>query len=1256
MVGALLLVAAAFLPAWARPIAASAIREALRGGLPPSATVEVSVSLGWTSPPGAVVDVTEGDEVDLRVELSTRRGLLGWVGPALGGSFGEVPIEFAIDARLEGEAGRDFLEGIRARAAGGDMEDSGPVGESGDASGGTEDVFRGGSIVATGSVELEIVDRERGIDLAIASDRVETSLSADRTLDAALELRVARDGAVDRSDGRVRIEGSLAKALRGDGSLDLAAAVAELAIDADAVEFEWGRETVTIESLRLSAAALPEAGMSLEVDGSGSVGGRGAVVETDLAWRRPFDERGDLRGDLFGLGGDGRLSGVPIASLTGGLSPDLARIVEALGPTLDAEWALPIDADAVTLSARAEHADVAASARLARASGRLSDGAVRIDAELAPPSSEEAAASSERVPVRLVASGTEYRDGELSVAAAEFVADGAATPLIALLGSAGPVEPLAGGPIELRADAIRWPVADGIAAIEARGRLDSPSILRLRSEDGDFETTVSRVRIEWFAEPLGRALSVRGEIGVDDGTLRFDERLEGLWTGSGWLPPTSLRPHGTASLEGVDPALLTPLLPEPMRVAWTRQAATPLELRLSTRVEGDRLEGEVRTSGADVDLRLPLSIDTQRIAIGPVEGALRLDREALAALPKSWTGGVAVATDLEATLSVAPILLPVEVLSGVVPEMPTLAAAMAIERVPVAAAPGLAADASVEVRDLEARVSLRSDGGRSLEAGARVVCPSSASSDASDALGEFRLAVASSGDGGTATVQGEVSSLEASALLSMLDLATGSVLETPESRDWIGPLDLRFESRDGDALAISARGATLDATAVIARTHGTEGTGGTDGAEEAGGGTATLETLELSVTMPPAAVATLAGDVISPFRPIGDARIRVRARDVGFEADPAIGEVVVELDPIALVVGGADPASPVSLAGHRVSLSGDAAGRGPVLRLGPMRGAAEGATVGFDGRLSQVDGSDAWTIDGTGSVRGLPTAVLDGVVDGGELVVDVLGSSVDATFSSTALGVAGGELGVEATFPNGTVRLPSLVVGEETLRIPAGSPFTGELRFGDGLAALLEDLSPMLGSIASLEAPVRLTIADAVLPRTGVDRRLLSGDLRLDVGRGEFRPRGPLRLALAAFGDANATGFAGEVAPLVAAIREGRLEYRNFETRFVPYGSGWRNTVVSSGSIDLASEPPMGRFTMAFPATSLAAYSGEIRGIMETRPRLLESIEVPLILEGPLDGSAPLATSIEFDPKPLIEAGVEILIEEGFRRLFEGLK
>lgn len=1235
IVAVVLIVVWVALPAVLRSSATSMMRDAIREELP-GAEVEVVVSLGWTTPLAAVVEVSEGQAVRTRIGASTSRGLLRWIGAALGGSVGEVPIAFEIEGRFEGAAGRTFLERI---ARGGSVADGNreavPEGESGG------DLPSGLSIAASGSIELEFVDREAGLDVAIASDAAALSLSADGSLDGAFDLRIDRVADVEATTGRMRLEGSVADAISSDGGLDLAAASGHIAVDATTLRFEWQRELVAIDSLAMSASADPDAGLALDIDASGSFGGRGAVVAAGLRWRRPFDADGVLRSDFTGLGATGRLSGVPLVPLTSTLPTDLAAIVADLGTSLEAEWSLPVEGDDLSFFAATDRATLAASAQVDREAGRLGDGSVRFEAAVTRPSTEgDDDAPPMPVPIRLIASGIEYRDGELEVASAELVADRAAESLIAALDVAAAIEVLADASIEARADAIRWRVAGGLHAMEARGRIESDAVVRCRVSDDGPMGTVSRIRVEWFAEPLGRALSMRGEIGIDDGTLRFDERLDGLWTGRGWMPAISLRPHGTAAIDRLDPALLTPLLPDAMRAAWMRQSEELVEVQLSSRVEGDRLEGILRVGGAAIDLKMPLSIDDQRIAVGPSEASFILRREALAALPADWTGGIEIGSDLAATLASDPLLLPIEVLSGRGLETtPPFAATLSIGDVPIATAPGVAADASLGVRDLSIRVARARDGAASIDAEASLV--TDVAGPGPERLAEVSLEAEVSYPSGLPDARLEVSALDASRLLQRLAATRGTVLEDPRARDWLGLLDLVVESGNDGGLEISTIGEAIEANATISR----------DAAERS-----VLERFDLIATIPPEAAKSLAGEAMGSVRPDGAMRLRAEGEGIELgEGVPTRGGLVLGIEPIDLSYEDASPRR-FRLAGHRLSLAFEGADRGVALRLGPIRGEQQGTTIGFEGRLLRGGTPDRWSLDGSGSVQAAPTEILDGLLDGDELLAEVLGSPFEATFAGASLGTTRGELSLEAAFPQGTLRLPRLVVEEGVLRVPAGSPFVGELVFGDGLAALLEDLSPMLGSIDSLEAPVRLEIAEATIPRARGDRRGLSGDVRFEVGRGRFQPRGVLRQVLAALDDANAEGFAGEATPLVARVREGRLEYRDFEVRFVPYRDGWRNTIASRGSIDLASQPATGRFTMAFPATSLAAYSSEIRRILETRPALLESVAVPLTVQGPLDGSAPMDVSVEFDPRTLIETGVEALIDEGFRRLLDGLK
>ncbi len=1235
-------VAIAAVPWILRPLAASSIADAVASELPASAEIDVAVELGWFGPIGAIVEARDGDGVELAFRSTTTRGLLGWIVPLTTRDLGTVPIEFSLEGRLEGERGRAWRRWWVARESSSESPPGSPPESASGSEAAPPEPLPRLAIEAVGRIAIAVRDAEEGVDLSIRSETVDLELLADRSLRGVVDMRVGRADEFEAPPGRLAGEWTVAGLLGPNGETTPHTTSGVVVVDGSDVSFSWSGREVTLDALAASAELDPGEGATLGLRFGGAVDDRPALVEADLSWRTPFDDRGSLRGDVVGLGGTGRISGLPLGAFSASLPPKIADLVEGLGTSLEAEWSLPIEGDELRAVATTDRASLEIGARLDREAGRLSDGSMRLDATPTWPPMDDASATADRaVPVRVAASGIEYRDGELEIAEIEAFAARGAAMLVETAGIADTVETLEDAPIELRASSIRWRPVDGVQALEARGRMRSGAILRASSTDGRFTATISGSSLEWFAEPLGRALSLQGEIGVDDGTLRFDERLDGLWTGDAWLPATSLRPHGTASIDGVDPALLLPLLPEPLHAAWARQARGPLDATVSTRVEGDRLEGMMRASGPNLDLRVPLSIDAQRIAIGPAEASLVLSRDAIAALPESWTGGLEFGSDLEAILAADPILLPVDLLAGERPALPAVSATCSVARMPIVAAPGLAGDAAIDVLDLAGRIVRRGNGTITVEGDARL-----AAANAPSGLGEVRFEFASPTTGDAAG-RVEIASFDASAFLPMLAVAKDSVLEDPASVDWIGPLEISISTATGGGLAVSARGAALEASASMRAGDGE------------GDSAATLDSIELDATVPPIALAALGGEASATTRPTSGLRLAVRGEALSFGGGGVrSGDLAVEFDPIELAIGEADKASQIVIGGHRAAVSVEDAGRAIAIRLGPMRGEGGGAGVGFDGRLSRtVDGGrEAWRLDGGGSLREVPTSILDAAVEAGGLLATILGESVGATVTCEGLGAGQGELTAEATFPNGSIRLPRLIVEPEVLRIPTGSEVAGELRFGPGVAELLADLAPMLGSLESLESPVRMSIADAVLPRSGVDRRRLAGDLRLDIGRGRFQPRGVLRRALLAFDDANATGFDGEVAPLSATIREGRLAYRDFEVRFVPFGAGWRNTIDCSGEIDLGSAPVRGAFTMVFPATSLSAYSADIRRIAETRPELLEAVGVPLTLRGPLDGSAPFATSVDFDVGSLIEAGAEILLEEGLRRLFEGLK
>ncbi len=373
-----IVVAAAVLPSIAASFVASAMRDAVRPEFSESAQIESSASLGWSSPLAATIDVRDGSEIQATLAISTPRGLLGWIGPVLGGSIGEVPVSFSLTAQLEGEKGRELLDRLRGAdersAAAGAAADS-SVGATSRPVGETAGLPEGLSIAASGSIDLGIVDAERGLDLAIRSDRLELALLADRSLEAVVELRIGRVGDGRDLDGRLDLEVALSNALAADGSISWAKALGAISIEARELDFDWDGRDVSISSLRASASSDEASGLSLAARAEGSIDGELGTAEADLAWTAPFAEDGSLRRDLAGLGGTTRLSGFPSAVVAAMVPTPFGELFADLGSSFRAEIAVPKEQDAALVATlEMEHLRGEASARLDRTTGEIVEG------------------------------------------------------------------------------------------------------------------------------------------------------------------------------------------------------------------------------------------------------------------------------------------------------------------------------------------------------------------------------------------------------------------------------------------------------------------------------------------------------------------------------------------------------------------------------------------------------------------------------------------------------------------------------------------------------------------------------------------------------------------------------------------------------------------------------------------------------------------------------------------------------------------
>lgn len=1119
----MLALAVLILPRLAAPFAASAIREAVRADLPESAEIEASVSLGWTSPLAATIQVRDGAEVRAAFVVSTERAMLSWIGPVFGGSIGEVPVSFSLEAHLEGAKGRAILDWIqgdepdRALAATKGADPAGPEEASG--------IPRGLSIAAAGSVDLTIVDADRGIDLAIGSERIELDLLADRTVEGSIALRVGRVADAGSLPGRLEIEGSLSKALGEDGSISWASAGGAATLESSALAFAWEGRDVSIASLRASVAASEAEGISFAATLAGGIDGASASGEADLVWRAPFAEDGSLRGDLAGLGGVARVSGIPSAVIAAFVPSAYAELLLDLGPSLDAEIAVPPEPEAALVARLSMDRLLAeADGRLDRGSGAIADGSLALTVDPSIGSllaaggveAEAAAALGQRVPIKVSIEGIELLESnDLRIARGEgsIEAGGAIVP--ALLPNAS----LSGEEsIRFELSSLRWRIADGAPSLEARGKVEVGGVLSIGISPDRPEVSIADSSVEWFAEPLGKALSLRARAESEGAVLRFEGRFDGLWTGRGWIPAADLRPHGNLSLDGLSAARLEPWIPEPYRAAWSAQDLGAISLQLGTRVEGDRLEGALQIAANGVSLKAPISLDSQRLAIG--EGSLdaTLRPAAIDRLPESVRGEWRLLEPSAIAAAAEPIVFAVPALGRGEFELPPI---------------------SVSIASPSVALGSNASGGRI-------------------AVEKLRLAMRRGADG------------------------------------------------------------SIDA--------------------------------EASATVPPFSrtIGDAADRVFETKRPFG---ANLKAEGL---ADPksaaAFEGVVLEWSPIEFLLSSGDSRAEAVLAAHRATVESSGEGERLTLALSPLVSADAAATLRFAGSLGRV-GQGSWAIDGEGGATGIPAAIASIFASDDGLVGRALGERLDATVRAASLSVDSGEVALSLKGARGRLDLPRLLVEPDVLRIPLEPAFSGQFAFSPSLLTSLEDLNPMLGQLESMEEPIRLRMWECTIPRAGVGLERLDGQLRIDFGRGRFVPRGVLERILVAFGDANAEGFDGFADPLLATIRGGRVAYEGFAVRFVPHQGGWRNTLTFAGRIDLVRSPAFGEFAAAYPASSLAAYSAEIRKVP---PEVLAALTVPMTLYGPLDGSG-LKVRIDFDFGKLLEEGIKAGVREGARRLFDDL-
>lgn len=1227
----------AAIPWIAAPIVRGRIEEAVRRELDPGVEVSATAAISWSGPIGATVEASQGGSERFFLGVETPRGLTSWIGVAFGDALGEVPLVVSIRGRVRGDGAIGSWLFRKDETAASDGSGAAPAAP-----------FRfpdGLSISLAGDVDLAVEDPSRGIDVAVRSDRLEFTASRSTGVQATVAGSIGRVAESQALPGRFSLEASGRGLFAADGLLAIPATDAVLVASASGLGLEWDGRSIAIDSLESSVRMDPAKGATLAATARGRVDETLTTVAADLWWRGPFSPEGRIRFDPSDVGGQLRAEGLPIGLASGVLPEDVGALVRELGEVWSIDLLVPEDPTAkVALAATTDRsASVAATAMVDRADGSLRSGEVRLEATadaavVASLAGRDDLGVEGRLSLALEATGIEVPSvGDWTAGSAVLtLAD--SRPLLPM----SPIELALDGaaPVEVRATAIRWTPGASIDRLEARGGLAFTGSGRARPLADRPAIDFGAIAIEWFAEPLGRSLSLRGSADVAGGRLSFEERLDGLWTGDRWLAATDLRPHGGFSVDSIDAGVVAAWLPEDLARVVEAQGLGRLSAQMLTRVEGDRLEGAVTAAADGLSLRVPISLDAQRLALGPSSLDATVRPGAVAALSGSAEGSSPLAEPTPLSVTLEPIVLPVAALRGELGNRPSIVGQVSLPRLAPTIA-GLAPGASLRLEDAILDVSWPA-GSSIVESrlGAELHARDPGGRDASLALlaADATLDLAAT----PSSIRGAVVVLDArlEPIARVLLAEPPGWLSDPAVVEWLaGETGATAQfSMSGGELGVEA---TLTSPAATARAK--------LGRSAAGDLAATG--LGVESTVPVAVVqAIVGGKDASTVRLASAVRLDLASDRVAWSSEGRLetSGVTASTSEIDLTLVG-PPDQRTRIAG----ISGSVLPRpdgGYDIRFGPRGSPPPGtARASFDGvlRLAAGPTDPPWLLDGRATLADWPTATSAVLLDDDGLLEVALGPK--ASFDATARGFGGdrGSVSLRMQSDNGRLDLPELAFSGTTASVPAERPLTASLRLTDALRRrLLARINPVFADVSTSQRDVQLRFSAAGLPIDG-DRSRLDADLRLEVGEVRFTPGDLISLPLKLAGDAAAQGFDGLIAPLVVTVRKGQLAYEGFDVNFVRQGGGWKNTLRFAGRIDLTRAPPYAEaITTVYPGTSIAKYSADLRRLP---PKALDALSVPVTFYGPLGEGSSLQFKIDLDLEDLlrrsVEVGIPILID-----------
>lgn len=731
---------------------------------------------------------------------------------------------------------------------------------------------------------------------------------------------------------------------------------------------------------------------------------------------------------------------------------------------------------------------------------------------------------------------------------------------------------------------------------------------------------------------LAEEIHLTGGGMVEGGTLAIDERLVNAFGADGAFNLDGAAIIGSIALTDMPTQRALGVLDADTAKLARELLSGPMNARITTAGSTTREATVTLTSGT-------LAVDgngtlhDRTLSVAALRANVPLTPALLDVLHEGAVDPIRLDSATALTATVRPFTLSLDALDRVMTEGPPITADLALAPATLSRVPGIETTASI--RDFSGvavltpgqRLGARFDGGMKLLAGGAALGAVAAKIDAVIPQG------ADDGGGDAANQLAEKTELTATIDATGLEVATVEKALGKEPGSLVGLLgargDVHLTARPkGDGITeVSLKPAFESLTGDLTATHGAN--------------VITVDKGTLQVALTPAQVDTLLKPSTSsdklPLATIAgplrfDATLegvsidqRLFGDDASEPSDPAKtrGTLTATLNAptMKLASGQSVEFQPIQL-----RLESPRIDQGVTLRV-DGKGTADGkaATIAVQGALrnlvdarSRLDTTNA-TLDLDASIVDVPTIVVDRLQDLDGLLVTALGDLLSGSLKTQALSSRSGTIAASLTSANGRVDVPQATIRDDAVVIDRAKPITGEFQITPPLRErLLRQINPLLADIRQTKQPIRLSVPDFVLPLDD-NRARLNGDIQMTFGDVEFDAGSPILGFLDAFNKRISPTIPGFIEPLNVVIRAGQLTYRDFAVRVNPETGGtWKHSLVFSGDVDLAANPPFVRAIKSmYPTDGLARSIKELQQIP-----LVGTLSVGITFFGPLYDAA----------------------------------